>query len=120
MGDKAPTGRPENTYLLIPCPPDQFGRFLGGLLGKPQIIERGFSGTLRISSDDVTNFHHLVEQRVREQNEATLVQFTVRMLYDDGSSVEVASLDDFFTLFGSPSISGDRRVDHVGLPCQVY
>lgn len=95
MSDKSVSASPANSYIVVPGPPEQFGHFLGGLLGKPQIIERVFSGTLRVEPSDITNFHHLVEQRVHEQNQATLVQFSAKIFYDDGSSVEVASLEDF-------------------------
>lgn len=81
--------------VILPCKPSDFGEFVSGLLGKPQTIEKSFHGVFKISRDDVTNAYHLVDQRIHQQNDATLVQFKVKILYDDNSSVLLNSLKDF-------------------------
>ncbi|MCD6437282.1 MAG: hypothetical protein J7L56_03325 [Halomonas sp.] len=80
--------------IMLPCAPEDFGEFVSGLLGKPQTIEKGFSGFFDLSRTDVVNTFHLVDQRIRQQNEASLVQFTVRIIYEDNSSVLLSSLDE--------------------------
>lgn len=83
-----------NYGIMLPCAPEDFGEFVSGLLGKPQTIEKGFSGSFDISRKDAINTFHLVDQRIRQQNEASLVQFTVRIIYEDDSSVLLSSLDE--------------------------
>lgn len=88
---------PDPYSIILPCSQDDFGQFISGLLGKAQTIERYFVGTFEITRNDVDNTFHLIDQRIRQQNEATLVQFTVKLFYDDGSSVLLNSLPDFLS-----------------------
>lgn len=81
--------------VVLPCDPDQFGEFVSGLLGKPQTIEKVVYGIFEVTRQDILNTFHLVDQRIHQQNDASLVQFTVRILYDDDSSVLLNSLADF-------------------------
>jgi hypothetical protein len=83
--------------VLLPCTPDEFGDFVSGLLGKPQTIEKSIRGVFEFTHDAVANTFHLVKQRIDSQNEATLIQFTIRIEYDDNSSVLLNSLQDFLT-----------------------
>ena len=79
--------------VLVPCRPEEFVEFISKLLGKPQIAEGVFHGPFDIDITDVENFYHLIEQRLSEQNKGRLVQFTTNISFDDGTSVEVPSLD---------------------------
>lgn len=81
--------------IVLPCDPGDFRDFVSGLLGKPQTIRKSFAGPFDISRDDIENFYHLVLQRVTQQNDATLIQFSVRVVYDDNSSVLLNSIEDF-------------------------
>lgn len=73
-----------NQYaVVLPCEPDYFRDFVAGLLGKPQTITKEIFGAFELNKDDIANFYHLVIQRVGQQNESTLIQFTVRIVYDD-------------------------------------
>ena len=85
-----------NQYaVVLPCEPDDFRDFIAGLLGKPQTISKEVVGAFDLNKDDIANFYHLVVQRVRQQNESTLIQFTVTIVYDDQSTVLINSFDDF-------------------------
>lgn len=86
---------PEGLSVVIPCPPEQFGEFVSGLLGKPQVITKRFSGCFSIKRDDISVFFQLVQHRLNEQQKANLIQFTVTTSYNDGSSVEVSSIAEF-------------------------
>jgi hypothetical protein len=81
--------------IVLPCPPDQFSEFIAGLLGKPQTIERYFDGPIEVTLRDAENLYHLLDQRLTSQNDATLVQFTARIVYDDNSSVMLNCFSDF-------------------------
>jgi hypothetical protein len=83
--------------VVLPCPPDQFRDFIAGLLGRAQTIETTIAGPFEVTKDSIENLYHLLEQRLSSQNEATLVQFTTRIVYDDNSSVLLNSLQDFLS-----------------------
>lgn len=93
--DNVPEGRENQYAVLLPCGPEEFGEFISGLFGKPQTVERHIPGAFVLTKADVANLYHLVDQRIHQQNEATLVQFTVRIVYNDNSSVQLRSLEDF-------------------------
>ncbi|HTI02015.1 MAG TPA: hypothetical protein VL752_13795 [Acidisoma sp.] len=92
FSDQANTG-----YLAIPCPPDKLGEFIAGLLGKPKAIQKKIAGAICITRDDIANFHHLIEQRIHEQNVAQLIKLTIEIQYDDNSTVCVSSIKEFLT-----------------------
>jgi hypothetical protein len=81
--------------VVLPCAPEEFTEFISGLLGKAQTIEQVFTGPFEVHKNDIVNTYHLVNQRVNQQNAASLVQFTVKIVYDDDSSVLLNSLEDF-------------------------
>ncbi|HWX84248.1 MAG TPA: hypothetical protein VNZ48_11690 [Xanthobacteraceae bacterium] len=83
--------------VVLPCPPDQFRDFIAGLLGRPQTIEGFLGGPFEVARQDVETLCHLIDQRISSQNEATLVQFTARIAYDNNSSVLLNSLYDFLS-----------------------
>jgi hypothetical protein len=85
----------DDYQIVLPCDPKDFRDFVSGLLGKPQTIARGFLGPFDITRSDIENFYHLIDQRVQQQNEATLISFTATIVYDDRSSVQLNSLADF-------------------------
>jgi hypothetical protein len=91
---RLPGRRFEDAGILIPCSANEFGDFISRLLGKPQTSRGEFYGTFCISLLDVENFFYLLEHRVAEQNSGKLVQFIVAITFDDGTSIELPSLDE--------------------------
>ena len=81
--------------IVLPVKPEEFRDFLSGLLGKPQTIARAFPGVFEVTSEDIQSFYHLVKQRIDQQNDATILQFNVRVVFDDNSSVLLNSFEDF-------------------------
>ncbi len=81
--------------VILPVGQDRFSEFIAKLLGKTQRIDRSFEGTFDLGRDDIENTFHLVDQRVTRQHKASLIQFTVNVIYDDGSSILLSSLDEF-------------------------
>jgi hypothetical protein len=79
---------------MLPCKPDEFRDFIAGLLGRPQTINRMIPGVFEIGRDDIISLYHLINQRINQQNEASLIQFTAKIAFDDNSSVELTSLSD--------------------------
>ena len=91
--------RIDNTrgYLALPFDAQQFKDFLIGLLGKPQKIEKVIDGNFEVSLADAQNFHHLLAQRINQQNDAKLLQFRAKISFDDKSSVELNSFEELET-----------------------
>lgn len=85
----------QNTSVVLPCEPDHFRDFVAGLLGKPQTIGRVIGGPFEVRSTNVDSLYSLIQQRLTSQNEAELIQFTVRITYNDNSSVLLTSYEDF-------------------------
>jgi hypothetical protein len=91
------TAAEQHYAIALPCSQEDFGNFIGSLLGKPQTISKAYRGAFELKREDIHNSYQLVIQRVRQQNKATLIQFTVKLVYDDNSTVLLNSFDDFST-----------------------
>lgn len=90
-----PVPGPHGYEVTLPCSPEDFRDFIGGLLGKPQVAEQRIAGSFEVDLASLTNLHHLVDQRIHQQNDAHLVQFLAKIVYDDDSSVQLNSFEDF-------------------------
>ena len=98
--------------IVIPCDPKDFGGFISSLLGKPQSIDRRIKGPYEVNKDDIRNLHALVIQRVLIQNNASITYFTTLASYSDGSSVRLNSLEDFLSYAEiKPLISTDLSLE---------
>jgi hypothetical protein len=95
--EKLGDGLNNNIPVVLPCEPEKFGEFVSSLLGKPQTISGKFIRQFEVRRETIIDIFHLVDQRVSQQNHSTLIQFTVNVSYDDGSTVLLNSLDDFET-----------------------
>jgi len=87
----------ERGYIRLPFDERQFKEFIKGLLGRPQTINRTIAGAFEVKLEDLINLHYLIEQRVSQQNEGTLINFTAKVSFSDGSSVLLNSLDELGT-----------------------
>ncbi len=83
--------------IVFPCAIEDFREFVSGLLGKPQQIEGIRTGSFSIDRTAIEQAYHLIEQRVLQQNGVHPLTFSVRIVYDDGTSVQLNSLRDFQT-----------------------
>ena len=83
--------------VMLPCGQDEFGDFIRSLLGKPQSITNRFLGAFDLSRPDLEQFHYLLIDRMAQQNKVQLVMFTARVIYDDGSTVQVNDFEAFKT-----------------------
>lgn len=82
---------------MLPCTQSEFAEFISGLLGKPQTIDRWFDDSFLLSRDDVESLYALVIQRISSQNESSLIGFSIRLSYEDNSSVLLNSFEEFRT-----------------------
>lgn len=81
--------------VVLPCSTKEFGDFISTLLGKPQSISNTFKGPFEINRNSVNDIYSLLTQRVEQQNDGVLTQFTAKLVYDDDSSVLLNSIDDY-------------------------
>jgi hypothetical protein len=95
MGEPKQPDQPGNYAVILPCKPEDFREFVSGLLGKPQTITGIFHGPFDLARSDLENFHHLLVQRVHQQNDGTLLQFNITISYDDDSTVLLNDFNDF-------------------------
>jgi hypothetical protein len=98
MPDHSPeplTHSSQRYAIALPCEPEQFSDFISRLLGKPQIVSRSFYDDFVIDMHGLENLHHLITQRVTQQNAGHIVQFTAEIIYNDNSSVTLNSFTDF-------------------------
>ena len=87
----------ENTqrgYVTLPYSPTDFKDFIVSLLGKPQVLEGVFNGYYSFDKGDILNLHHLIEQRVL-QNDSSLVAISIQIVFDDNSSIVLNDLESF-------------------------
>src|SRR5260370_7953108 len=83
--------------ITLPVEPDQLGAFVSGLLGKPQTMSRSMRGPFQVRRADIEDLHELIEQRLSSQNNASLVGFSAKIVYQDASSVLLNAFFQFKT-----------------------
>ncbi|MBB1490236.1 hypothetical protein H5395_01555 [Paracoccus sp. MC1854] len=91
-----------SNVLMIPCSAGQFGSFLASLLKTPRTIRRTFYQVVDVDVPEMVDVLQLVHQRIVEQHESSLASITIQVLFEDGRSVEISSIDEFAS-FSEPS-----------------
>ncbi len=91
------TATTETGFLTLPFSEDQFRDFVRSLLGSPQAITRRVRGSFEACPDDFRNLHHLLIQRLSQQNRGTLVQFWARLGFSDDSAVELNAIEELLS-----------------------
>lgn len=81
--------------VTLYCEKSVFDEFISNLLGKPQKISKIYlEKSFSVNIEDIKNTYYLIEQRIKQQNDARLVAFTAIIYYNDRSSVTLNSLED--------------------------
>jgi len=89
--------------IVLPCDVKDFRQFISGLLGKPQEHKGTIDGTFHVEPKDIANIYHLLDQRVSKQNNGSLIHFSIRVLYDDGTSITHNTIRDFESYYPTSS-----------------
>lgn len=84
----------ESSSVVLPVTDDQLASFVKSLLGKSQTISKTIPGAFEADLEDIINLDHLIHQRIHQQNKASLIEFTAKIVFDDRSAVELKSLDE--------------------------
>lgn len=85
----------EEYHVVLPCEVKDFRNFVAGLLGKPQEVKGEVDGSFQVTHAEISNFCHLVTQRVDRQNDSSLINQGITVFYDDGNSVTHHNVRDF-------------------------
>ncbi len=57
---------PEDKYgIMLPCAPNDFGRFISSLLGKPQTLEKSIRGVFCIGRDEIVSTFTILMSRAK-------------------------------------------------------
>lgn len=87
----------EEGYVVLPYNEGQFKDFIKSLLGSPQAITKTIYGTFEIDQNDIRNLYSLLYQRVIQQNEGVLAQFSAKIIYSDNSAIELNTIEEVMT-----------------------
>ena len=83
--------------VTLPCGPEDFTSFIAGLLGRPQTRRRTLLFSYNLERDDIIDICHLIDQRISLQNAGELVSASIRIDYEDASSITLNDLKGFET-----------------------
>lgn len=87
----------KNAIVQFDASRDDIAAFFRSILGRPQRRSRVFYGSFSIDRESVEQFFHLIDQRVRQQNDGHLLTISISVWYSDNSHVEFNDLIEFKT-----------------------
>lgn len=79
--------------VAFPATPEKIGKFISGLLGQPQTISREVSAVFDVDLSWFNHLNALIEQRIRQQNDAARTAFRAKIFYDDDLSRTIESVE---------------------------
>lgn len=82
-------------YVKVPVKRKDFGDFVLNLLGQQEKIEERRVGVFEVRFDWLVHLHHLLDQRIRHQASADLVDFSAVFKYSDGPERKVTDVGSF-------------------------
>ena len=80
--------------IVIPCPPEKFGNFLGELLSRKSRVRKRVVGAFVIGPEQIEDIESLIITRLEEQNRYSLVEFEASIFFSDRRSHRIHSLED--------------------------
>jgi hypothetical protein len=79
--------------VAFPATPEKIGKFISGLLGQPQTISRQTSAIFDVDLSWFNHLHALIEQRIRQQNDAARTAFRAKIFYDGDLTRTIESVE---------------------------
>lgn len=79
--------------VAFPATPEKIGKFISGLLGQPQTISREVSGIFDVDLSWFNHVHALIEQRIKQQNDAARTAFRAKIFYEDDLTRTIESVE---------------------------
>ena len=85
----------EGKSVNLPVDREQLGAFISGLLGQQQSIEREVYGTFDVDHNWMIHVNSLINQRITQQNPATLTSFNAVIFYENHLKRTLNSIEAF-------------------------
>lgn len=85
----------EEVTLSLPIKKKELGEFISGLLGQQQSIERNINAKFDIDHSWLVNLHELISQRIHQQADAHLTNFTSVIYFENGLKRTFTSFEAF-------------------------
>lgn len=82
-------------FVQVPIRKQDFGRFVANLLGQPEKIEGSKYGSFEATYEWLIHLHHLIDQRIKQQSHAELVDFSALFRYKDGPDRKITTVTGF-------------------------
>lgn len=87
------TDNEDREAVAFPATPEKIGKFISGLLGQPQTISREVAGIFDVDLSWFNHIHALIEQRIKQQNDAARTAFQAKIFYDDDLTRTIESVE---------------------------
>jgi len=71
----------ESQFIQVPINKKDFGDFITGLLGQPETIHARRNGSFSVDHNRLINLHNMIDQRIKLQAKASLVDFSAKFSY---------------------------------------
>lgn len=85
----------DESFVQVPIRKKDFGDFITNLLGQPEKIQERKSGTFEATFEWLVHIHHLLNQRIKQQNHADLVDFSATFRYNSGPERKITTINGF-------------------------
>lgn len=85
----------EEQMVQVPIKRKDFGDFITNLLGQPETIRDKKIGTYTANLEWLIHLHHLLDQRIKQQANSSLVDFSAFFNYVDAPERKLTSIDSF-------------------------
>lgn len=85
----------DEKFVQVPIRKKDFGDFITNLLGQPEKIQERKSGTFEVTFEWLIHLHHLLDQRIKQQNHADLVDFSATFRFDSGPERKITTIKGF-------------------------
>ncbi|MEW8552960.1 MAG: hypothetical protein AB2605_04135 [Candidatus Thiodiazotropha sp.] len=86
---------PQEQYVQVPIKRKDFGDFVTNLLGQPETITERKSGKFEATYEWLVHLHHLLDQRIKQQVNSDLVDFSAVFKYSDGPDRKITTVEGF-------------------------
>ncbi|PSU86431.1 hypothetical protein C0W42_20740 [Photobacterium kishitanii] len=84
-----------STVISIPVNKRDLGNFIGNLLGQKQSLERTYDIYFEIDHSWLINLHEMIDQRISQQANSHLVNFTAVVYFDGGMKRTITTIESF-------------------------
>lgn len=85
----------DNVSVVLPLRKKDLGNFISNLLGQQQSISREVTSRFDIDHAWLVNLHELLQQRIKQQADSTLIDFVALIHFESGLKRTITTADSF-------------------------